>query len=120
MKLLDAQKESYDKTRQNIKKQSYHFASKVRLAKALAFPVTMYSYESWTIEKTEHRRTDALELWRWRRLLRVPWTARRSNQTTVKEMNPEYSVEGLMLKLKLWPPDVKSQLIEKDPDAGKD
>ena len=75
--------------------------TKVRLVKAMVFPVVMYECESWTIKKAEHRRIDALELWRWRRLLRVPWTARRSNQSILKEISPEYSLEGLMLKLKL-------------------
>ena len=67
----------------------------------MVFPVVMYGYESWTIKKAEHQRTDAFELWCWRRLLRIPWTARRSNQSILKEINPEYSLEGLMLKLKL-------------------
>ena len=67
----------------------------------MAFPVVMYRYESWTIKKAERQRIDAFELWCWRRLLRVPWTARRSNQSVLKEINPEYSMEGLMLKLKL-------------------
>ena len=83
----------------------------------------MYGCESWTINKAEHQRIDAFKLWCWRRLLRVPWTARRSNQFILKEISPEYSLEGLMRKLKapiLWSPDVKSQLIGKDPDAGKD
>ena len=75
--------------------------TKVHLVKAMVFPVVMYGYESWTIKKAEHRRTDAFELWCWRRLLRVPWTARRSNQSILKEISPEYSLEGLMLKLKL-------------------
>ena len=75
--------------------------TKVCLVKAVAFPVVMYEYESWTVKKAEHQKTDALELWYWRRLLRVPWTARRSNQSILKEINPEYSLEGLMLKLKL-------------------
>ena len=75
--------------------------TKVHLVKAMVFPVVMYECESWTIKKAEHRRTDAFELWCWRRLLRVPWTARRSNQSFLKEINPEYSLEGLMLKLKL-------------------
>ena len=75
--------------------------TKVRLVKAMVFPVVMYECESWTIKKAEHRRIDAFELWRWRRLLRVPWTARRSNQSILKEISPEYSLEGLMLKLKL-------------------
>ena len=75
--------------------------TKVRLVKAMVFPVVMYGCESWTIKKAECRRTDAFELWCWRRLLRVPWTARRLKQTIVKEISPEYSLEGLMLKLKL-------------------
>ena len=74
---------------------------KIHLVKAMVFPVVMYEFESWTIKKAEHRRIDAFELWCWRRLLRVPWTARRSNQTILKEISPEYSLEGLMLKLKL-------------------
>ena len=75
--------------------------TKVNLVKAMVFPVVMYGCESLTIEKAECQRTDAFELWCWRRLLRVPWTARRSNQYILKEINPEYSLEGLMLKLKL-------------------
>ena len=75
--------------------------TKIRLVKAMAFPIVMYGCESWTIEKAEHQRIDAFELWCWRRLLRVPRTARRSNQPILKEINPEYSLEGLMLKLKL-------------------
>ena len=71
------------------------------IVKAMVFPVVMFRRESWTIKKAEHRRTDAFELWCWRRLLRVPWIAKRSNQSTLKEINPEYSLEGLMLKLKL-------------------
>ena len=75
--------------------------TKVRLVKAMVFPVTMYGCESWTIKKAERRRIDAFELWCWRRLLRVPWTARRSNQSILKKISPEDSLEGLMLKLKL-------------------
>ena len=75
--------------------------TKVRLVKAMVFPVVMYECESWTIKKAERQRIDAFELWCWRRLLRVPWTARRSNQSILKEISPEYSLEGLMLKLKL-------------------
>ena len=75
--------------------------TKVHLVKAMVFPVVMYGCESWTIKKAEHWRTDAFELWCWRRLLRVPWTARRSNQSILKEISPEYSLEGLMPKLKL-------------------
>ena len=73
--------------------------TKVRIIKAMIFPVVMYRYESWTIKKAECRRIDAFELWCWRRLLRVPWTTRRSNQSVLKEINPEYSLEGLKLKL---------------------
>ena len=75
--------------------------TKVRLVKAMVFPVVMYGCESWTVKKAEHRRIDAFELWYWRRLLRVPWTARRSNQSILKEMSPGISLEGMMLKLKL-------------------
>ena len=75
--------------------------TKVRLVQAMVFPVVMYGCESWTVKKAEHRRTDAFELWCSRRLLRVPWTARGSNKLILKEINPEYSLEGLMLKLKL-------------------
>ena len=87
------------------------------------FPVVMYGCDSWTIKKAECQRIDAFELWCWRRLLRVPWTARRSNQFILKEISPEYSLEELMLKLKLqilWPSDAKSRPIGKDPDAGKE
>ena len=75
--------------------------TKVCRGKSIVFPVVMFGCESWTIKKAEHRRIDAFELWCWRRLFRVPWTARRSNQSILKEINPEYSLEGLMLKLKL-------------------
>ena len=90
-----------DQPRQHIKKQRHYFANKVHLVKAMVFPVVMYGCESWTVKKAVCWRTDAFELWCWRRLLRVPWTARRSNQSTLKEISPEYSLEGLMLKLKL-------------------
>ena len=86
----------------------------------MVFPVVMNGCESWTIKKAECQRIDAFELWCWRRPLRVPWTARRSNQSILKEISPEYSLEKLMLKLKPWPPDAKDWLIWKDPDAGKD
>ena len=80
---------------------SKHFlVSKVHLLKATVFPVVMYGCESWTTKKAEHQRIDAFELWCWKRLLRVPWTVRRSNQSVLKEINPEYSLEGLMLKQK--------------------
>ena len=75
--------------------------TKVRLVKAMVFPVVMYGWESWTVKKAERRRIDAFELWCWRRLLRVPWTARRSNQSILEEINPGISLEGMMLKLKL-------------------
>jgi len=87
--------------RQRIKKQRHYFANKVHIVKAMVFPVIMYGYESWAIKKAEHQIIDAFELWYWKTLLRVPWTARRSNQSILKEINPEYSLEGLMLKLKL-------------------
>ena len=80
---------------------TFSLPTKVRLLKAMVFPVVMYRCESWTIKKAEHRRTGAFELWCWRRLLRVPWTARRSTQSILKEISCEYSLEGLMLKLKL-------------------
>ena len=84
-----------------LKNRDVTLPTKVCLVKAMVFPVVMYGCESWTIKKAEHQRTDAFELWCWRRLLRVPWTARRSNQSILKEISPEYSLEGLMLKLKL-------------------
>ena len=84
-----------------LKSRDITLPIKVRLVKALVFPVVMYGYESWTVKKAEHGRIDAFELWCWRRLLRVPWTARRSNQSILKAISPEYSLEGLMLKLKL-------------------
>ena len=98
MKLKDAPwKKSYDQPRQHIKKQGHYFANKVHLVKAMVFPVVVYGCEIWTIKKAEHGRTDAFELWCWRRLLRGPWTAGRSNQFILKEINPAYSLEGLML-----------------------
>ena len=83
-----------------LKSRDITLSTKVCLVKAMVFPVVMYGCESWTIKKAEHRRTDDFELWCWRRFLRVPWTARRSNQSTLKEINPGCSLEGLMLKLK--------------------
>ena len=85
----------------NLDSRDITLPTKVRLVKAMVFPVVMYGCESWTIKKAEHRRIDAFELWCWRRLLRVPWTARRSNQSILKEIIPGCSLEGLMLKLKL-------------------
>ena len=84
-----------------LKSRDMTLLTKVCLVKAMVFPLVMHRCESWTIKKAESRRIDAFELWCWRRLLRVPWTARRSNQSILKEINPEYSLEGLMLKLKL-------------------
>ena len=105
-----------------LKSRDVTLPTKVRLVKAMAFPVVMYGCESWTIKKAEHRRIDAFKLWCSRRLLRVPWTARRSNQSILKEINPEYSLEGLILKLKLqyfghlmW----KTHLLEKTLMLGK-
>ena len=94
-----------------FKSRDITLPTNIRLVKAMVFPVVMYGCESWTIKKDERRRIDAFELWCWRRLLRVPWTARRSNQSILKEISPEYSLERVMLKLKLqyfWPPDVKN------------
>ena len=85
--------------------------TKVHLVKAMVLPVVMYEHESWTIKKAEHRRIDAFELWCWRRLLRVPWTARRSNQSILKEISPEHSLEGTDAEAEtpiLWPPDAKN------------
>ena len=107
-----------------LKSRDITLSTNVHLVKAMVFPVVMYGCESWTIKKGECWRIDAFELSCWRRLLRVPWTARRSNQPILKEISPEYSLEELMLKLKLapifWPHDAKNWLIAKDPDAGKD
>ena len=99
-KMLASWKKSYEKPRQHVKKQRHYFAKK-DLVKAMVFPVVMYGCESWTVKKAECRRTDAFELWCWRRLLRVSWTARGSNQSILKEISPGCSLEGLMLKLKL-------------------
>ena len=100
-----------------FKSRDITLPTKFSLVKAMVFPVVMYGHDSWTIKKAEHRRIDAFELWCWRRLLGVPWIARRSNQFILKEISPECSLEGLMLKLKL---QYFGHLIGKDPDAGKD
>ena len=107
-----------------LKSRDITLSTKVHLVKAVVSPVVMYGCESWTIKKAECQRTDAFELWCWRRLLRVPWTTRRSNQFIIKEISSEYSLEGLMLKLKL---QYFGHLMRrtdsfeiKDPDAGKD
>ena len=91
-----------------FKSRDITLPTKVRLVKAMVFPVVMCGCESWTVKKAERRRINAFELWCWRRLFRVPWTAKRSNQSILKEINLGCSLEGLMLKLKLWPPDAKS------------
>ena len=85
-----------------LKSRDISLSTKVHLVKAMVFPVVMYGCESWTIKKAEHQRIDAFELWCWRRLLRIPWTAKRSNQSILKEISPEYSLEGLMLKLQYF------------------
>ena len=106
-----------------LKSRDITLPTKVHRVKAMVFPVVMYGCESWTIKKTEHWRIDAFELWCWRRLLRAPWTPRRSEQSILRDISPEYSLEGLILKLEtpiLWPPDAKNWVIGKDPDAGKD
>ena len=106
-----------------LKSRDITLPTKVCLVKARIFPVVMYGCESWTIKKAEHRRIDAFELWCWRRLLGVPWTARRSNQSILKEINPEYSLEGLMLKLKLqYFGDLmrRADSLGKNSDARKD
>ena len=104
-----------------LKRRDITLPTKVHLVKVMVFPVVMYGYESWTIRKAECQRIDAFELCCWRRLLRVPWTARRSNQSILEVISPEYLLEGLMLKQTpiLWPPDAKNRLIGKDPYAGK-
>ena len=100
--MLAPWKKSYDQPRESIlKSRDVTLPTKVHLVKVIVFPVVIYGCESWTIKKAEHQRIDAFELWCWRRLLRVPWTARRSKQLIIKEISPEYSLEGLMVKLKL-------------------
>ena len=103
MKLKDtfSLKEKLTKLDSILKSRDITLPTKVRLVKAMVFPVVMYGCENWTIKKAECQRIDAFELWYWRRLLRVPWTARRSNQSILKEINPKYSLEGLMLKFQL-------------------
>ena len=106
-----------------LKSREITFLTKVRLVKAMVFPVVMYGCVNWTIKKAEHQRSDAFELWRQGRLLRVPWTSRRLNQLIVKEISPEHSLEVLMLKLKLqyfFHLMQRIDSLEKDPDTGKD
>ena len=100
--MLTPWKKKYNQPRQHIKKQRHiTLPTNVHLVKAMVFPVVMYGCESWTIKKTEHQKINVFEPWCWKRLLRVPWTARISNQSILKDISPEYSLEGLMLKLKL-------------------
>ena len=102
---------NFQKTKTILKSRDITLPTKVRLVKAMVFPVVVYGREIWTVKKAEHQRIDAFELWYWRRLLRVPGTARRSNQSILKEISPGCSLEGLMLKAEtpiLWPPDWKS------------
>ena len=99
--MLAPWKKSYDQPRVHIKKKIHYIANKGPSSQSYVFLVVMYGCESWTIKKAERQRIDAFELWCWKRLLRVPWTARRSNQSILKEISPEYSLEGLMLKFKL-------------------
>ena len=106
-----------------LKSRDITLPTRIRLVKAMVFSVVMYECESWTVKKAKHWRTDAFELWHWRRLLRVPWTARRSNQWILKEISPEYSLEGLMLELELQYFGHlmgRADSLKKDPDAGKD
>ena len=105
-----------------LKSRNITSLAKVYKVKAMIFLVVMYGCESWTIKMAEHQRIDVFELWCWRRLLTVPWTTRRSNQSILKEINPEYSLErhAEAETWIFWPPDVKSQHIGKDSDAGKD
>ena len=116
--MLSSWQKSYDKPAQCVKKQRHHFTDKGYILKAMVFPVFMYGCESWAMKKAECQRIDVFELWFWRRLLRVPWKARISSQSILKESNPEYSLEGLMLKLKLQYFGHLTQTA--DPDAGKD
>ena len=106
-----------------LKSRDITLPTKVHIVKAMVFPVVIHGCENWTIKKADHQRTDALEMWCWRRLLRVPWTARRSNKSTIKQINPVFSLKGLMLKLKIQyfvcTPDGKNRLIGKTLMLGK-
>ena len=103
-----------------LKSRDITLPIKVCIVKAMVFPVVMYRCENWTIKKAEHQRTDAFEMWCWTRLLSVPWTSRRSNQSILKEINPEYSPEGLMLKLQYFVHLMRRADFRKDLDTGKD
>ena len=120
--MLASWKKSYDKPREHIKSRDMTLLTKVHRIKVMVFPEIMYGYESWTIKNAECQRIDGFELWCWRRLLRVPWPARWSNQSILREINPEYSLQGWMLKPKLQYVGhlMQSWLNGKDPDAGKD
>ena len=117
--MLAPWKKSYDQPRQHIKKQRHYFANKGPSSQTMVFPVVMYGCESWTIKKAERRRIDAFELWYWRRLLRIPWTARRSKKSILKEISPEYSLEGLMLKLNFGHLMRRADSLEKTLMLGK-
>ena len=114
--MLAPWKESMANLDSILKSRNITLPTKVHLVKAMAFPVVMYGCESWTVKKADHQRIDVYELWCWRRLLRASWTARRSNQSVLKEISPDAEAETPIL----WPPDVKNWLLGKDPDAGKD
>ena len=103
-----------------LKSRDITLPTKTRLVKAMVFPVVMYGCESWSIKKAECQRFDAFELWCWKRLLRVPWTAKSTNQSILKEISPEYSLEGLMLKFQYFGHLMQRTDSGKDPDAGKD
>ena len=122
--MLTPWEKSYPQRRQHIKSRAITLPTKVSLVKAMVFPVVMNGCESWTIKKAEHWRIDAFELWYWRRLLRVPWTARRSNQSVHSEGDQSWDVfrrnDAEAETPVLWPPDVTSWLIWKDPNAGND
>ena len=121
--MLTPWKISYDKPTEHIKKERYHFADKGSSSQSYVFPIVMYEFDSWTRKKAECWTTDVFELWCWRRLLKVPWIARRSNHSILKEIHPEYSLEGLMLKLKLWYFGHlmgRANSLENNSDAGKD
>ena len=116
-------KKSYEQPRHHIKKQRHYFANKVLSNQSYVFLVVMYGYESWTMKKAEYRRIDAFELWCWKRHVRVPWIARRSNQSMLKEISPKYSLGDLMLKLKLQSFGhlmQRTESLQKALDAGKD
>ena len=115
--------ENYDKSRQHVKSRDVTLLTKVHIVKATVFPVATYGCDNWTIKKAECQRIEAFEMWCWRRLLKVPWRARRSNQSIIKGVNAEYSLEGLMAEAEapvFWPSDVNRRLIGIVLDAGKD